>query len=86
MRPELINFSGLLRGNGFTAECEVQVEVYRSWNLQGFPNPPIYGKHEIVWLSADPPHGRYQLEIHNTIYDMLLFDGRWTQVTTRRAA
>jgi hypothetical protein len=86
MKPEFISLSGLLRGNGFTTECEVRVEVCRSWNLQGFPNPPIYGKHEIVWWDADLQDGQYQLEIHNTIHDMLLSDGRWTQVTNRRAA
>jgi hypothetical protein len=45
------SLSGVLRGNGLESECEVNVEVFRSWNLQGFENPPVYRKHEIVsWI------------------------------------
>lgn len=80
---EFVTLPGVLRGNGIESACEVRVEKISSWNLQGWENPPEYSKggHQITECDTDLPNGQYQLTVHGMIYELLLNDGQWRQVT-----
>ena len=86
MKPELVCLTGSLRGNGLKSECEVRVEMFRSWHLNGFENPPVYRKHEIVSWNPELRDGQYELVVHSDTFAMLLSNGRWTQTLVKRVS
>ena len=68
----LVTHPGVLRGNGFESNCEVEVSEVTRHGL-----PSAYGKHRIVWVEKSLPEGAYKLFVHGTTVDVRLSNGCW---------